>query len=443
MALFRGEPMKPAGLLSLCSLALLLTQFPTNLSAEHVPLKHVVELALSHSTTTAAADAAAQRAFASYHEVRNQYLPTLAVGSGLGATWGYPLSLEGSAPSIVNTTAQSAVLNAALRDFVREARKEWEAATAQGKDQRDQVIQDTVLSYAELSKWEALLAHLSEEYSAALKMEQLVNKRIQEGVDSPQARTQARLNTARVYLHVAQAQGSIDVLRTRLSQWTGLPAASIETIPESIPALPEIKQGDNLAAKALEVSPAIQVASLHSTALDFRARGEHQALWPTFDFAAQYALLGTFNNYDKFFRQGAFQSNNASLGVVIRFPFFSPSQRARAQAADAEALRSRKIVEGTKNQVSEQTLKLQRSVEQLAAAQEVAQLEYEVAKANLDATEVRVDAGTATLHEEDDARNQANERDTALQDVMFELERARITLLRATGDLSSWVGVGK
>ena len=213
-------------------LGFIFSQWSTFLNAEPVPLKRVVELALSHSTSAAAAEDMAQRAYASYREARNQYLPTLVVGSGLGYTQGYPLSLEGSAPSIVNTTAQSAVINAALRDFIREARTEWQATTVRSKDERDQLIQDAVLSYAELSKWESLVAQLSEEYSAALKMEQLVNERIQAGVDSPQARTQARLNTARVYLHISQAQGAIDVLRTRLSQLTGLPASSIETMAD-------------------------------------------------------------------------------------------------------------------------------------------------------------------------------------------------------------------
>ncbi len=77
------------------------------MAAEPVPLRRVVELALSHSTTAAMSVADEQRAFASYGEARDHYLPSLTVGSGLGATWGYPLSLEGSAPSIVNTTAQS------------------------------------------------------------------------------------------------------------------------------------------------------------------------------------------------------------------------------------------------------------------------------------------------------------------------------------------------
>jgi outer membrane protein TolC len=440
--------MKPASrhashLSVLLILGTFLIPFCGILAAEQLPLKRAVELALGHSTTMAASHIDEQRAFASYLEVRNQYVPQLVVGSGLGKSYGYPLSLEGSAPSIVNTTAQSSVINFALRDFMRAARTEYQGSTVQAKDQRNQVIQDTVLSYAELSKWETLMTHLSHDYEDALKMEQVVNERIQAGVDSPLIRNQARLNTARVYLHVSQAQGAIDVLRNRLSQLTGLPAPAIETVPESIPGLPEVKQEDNLAAKAAQESPLIQIADIRATALGLRARGEHRAMWPIIDFAAQYGLLASFNNYQRFFQPGSFQQHNATVGVAIRFPFLNQTQHAHAQAADADALHARKDVEATRNQVSEQTLKLQRSVEQLAAAQQVVDLEYQIAKSNLDAVQVRAEAGSATLHDLDDVRNQANERYDTLQDANFELERARISLLRATGELEAWVGVSK
>src|SRR5947208_16516465 len=84
--------------------------------AEPLALKHVVELALSHSTVSSGMAADEQRAFASYHGARNQYLPTLVVGSGIGATWCYQLSLVGSPSSIVIVTDNSAVLNPSVRD---------------------------------------------------------------------------------------------------------------------------------------------------------------------------------------------------------------------------------------------------------------------------------------------------------------------------------------
>ena len=127
----------------------------------------------------------------------------------------------------------------------------------------------------------------------------------------------------------------------------------------------------------------------------------------------------------------------------MKFPLFSPTQRARADAADALALKAKKDAETAKNQVSEETLRLQRSVEQMAAAKEVADLEYQVAQSNLESLRVRVDAGSAAWHDVQDAREQVNERYNSLQDANFELERARITLLRATGELASWVGAGQ
>jgi outer membrane protein TolC len=413
-------------------------------TAETVPLKRAVELALSYSTTMAAAHTDEQRAFAAYLEQRNQYLPQLLVGSGLGPpSMGYPLTLEGAAPAIVNMNAQSAVFSLALRDFVRAAHNEYAESTVQSKDQKEQVIQDTVLSYAELCKWQSVMAYASREYDAALKAERAVNQRVQEGVDSALARNQARLVTARVYLRISQAQGSIDVLRKRLSQLTGLPAESIEADVDSVPRLPEVKQEENLADQAAQSSLPVEIADLRASTLGLRARGEHRAMWPTVDFAGQFAYFARYTGYQDYFQRGSFQAANGSVGVVIRFPFFNFTQRARAQVADAEALRAQKDAEAVKNRISEQTLKLQRSVDQLAAAQQVTELEYEIAKANLDAAQVRVQSGGATWHDEEDARVQASEKYGALQDANFELQRARITLLRATGEISGWVGVGK
>jgi outer membrane protein TolC len=67
-------------LFALFLLCVLLTSFCGILAAEQLPLKRAVELALTHSTTMQASQIDEQRAFASYHEVRNQYLPQLTVG---------------------------------------------------------------------------------------------------------------------------------------------------------------------------------------------------------------------------------------------------------------------------------------------------------------------------------------------------------------------------
>jgi outer membrane protein TolC len=406
-------------------------------SAEPLALKRAVDLALVHGTVAGMALADTQHAFAAYRETRDNYVPQLIVGSGLGKSWGFPLSLEGSAPSVFNINTQSALFNPALKQFVNAARTEWQATTIQNKDQRDQVIQDTVLSYAELNKWEQRISHLHEEQVAATKLEQALAERVKEGVDSPLERTKAHLAAARVRLRVAEAEGSADVLREHLAKLTGLNAASIETAPDSMPAFPGVTQDEDLVGRAEKSSPAVLAAEQRARAQYLRAQGEHKSLWPSVDFVAQYARLARYNNYDLYYQR--FEANNATVGVAIRFPFINFTQRARAEGADADAVKARRAAEATKNQVSEATLRLQRSVRQMEAAQEVAQLEYEVSKSNLDAVQTRMDAGNATIKDLGESRAQVSEHYIALQDTTFELQRVRIGLMRSTGELEKWI----
>ncbi len=420
-------------------LFLLISLLPATLVAEPLPLKRAVELALSHSTTRAIAVADEQHAVAAYRELRNNYIPQATIGSGLGKSWGFPLSLEGAAPSLVNFTATSALYNPSLREAVRAAKVESQASAAQSKDQRNQVIQDTVLSYTSLSRWEQRMGRLQDEQAAAMKLEEAMAERVKEGIDSPVERTKARLAAARLHLRLTEAQGSADVLREHLAKLTGLPATSIETIADSVPPFPALPLEEDLHAN-VDNHPAVESALQHARAQYLRAKAEHRAFWPTFDFATQYARLTTYNNYDAFFK--TFEPNNATIGVVIRFPFLNLAQREHARAADAEASKAKKQAEAAKNQLSEETLKLERTVRQLEAAQQVAQLEYEVAESNLDALQTRLDAGTATLRDLGDARTQASERFLTLQDTNFDLEQARVGLMRSTGALENWVRGG-
>ena len=419
--------------------------------AEPIALKRVVELALTHATGGAIAAAEEQRIAAAYHDLRNNYIPQVMTGAGLGWSYGFPLGLEGSAPSLFNINAQSAVLNPSLRQFIKAAKVDSHVASLNSKDQRNQIIQDAAQSYAELAKWEQRLARLQETEAETGKMEAAVNDRVKEGIDSEIDQTKARLSTARVRLRIAEAQGAADVLREHLAKLTGLAAAAIQTEPESIPAPPALpkENPDNTAAS----SPSVQAALEHARAQYLRAKGEHRALWPSLDFAAQYALLSKFNNFQNYYIpshpcvtplgeflcvSNSFQQNNATVGVSIRFPLFNASQRSKADLAEADARKASKQAEAAKNQLSEETLRLQRSVAQLQAARDVAQLEYEIADKNMAAVHTRMDQGTATLHDLDDARTQLSERFISLQDVNFELQRAQLGLMRSTGELEKW-----
>jgi outer membrane protein TolC len=410
--------------------------WPVPSLAETITLKRAIELALTHATTVAIATADQQHASASYRELRNSYIPQLNAGAGIGWSDGFPLSLEGAAPSLFNVNAQSALINPALKDFISAARSEIAVSYLRTKDQRTQIIQDTVLTYAELAKWEQRLTSLRDAEAAAERMEAAVAERVKEGIDSEMDESKARLSAARVRLRQAEAEGAADVLLQHLSSLTGLTAASIEIDPHSMPALPAVKEDEELSSKVTDANPMVQAAVEHARAQYLRVKGERRSLWPSVDFAAQYANLATFNNYDAYYKH--FQPNNATVGISIHLPFLNLAQHARVQEAESEARKATKQAEATRNQVSEETLRLQRSVTQMQAAREVAELEYEIAQKNIEAVQTRMDSSGANLHDLDAARAQASERFIALQDISFEMERSQVALLRATGDLESW-----
>jgi outer membrane protein TolC len=416
-------------------LATLLFQ-PALSLAEPLTLKHAVELALKHANGIAIAAADEQHAAASYRELRNSYIPQLTAGAGIGWSDGFPLSLEGAAPSLFNVNAQSALINPALKDFIRAAQSDVKVSALRTKDQRNQIVQDTVLSYAELEKWEHRLDRLREIYPDVQKMEAAVADRVKEGVDSEVDDSRARLSVARVRLRLAEASGAADVLREHLSKLTGVPTASIEIDADSVPVLTALQQDDDSFAKTTDANPTVQAAVEHARAQYLRVDGERRSLWPSVDFAAQYANLATYNNYDAYYK--SFQPNNATVGVSIHLPFLNLAQHARVQEAESEALKAKKQAEAARNQVSEQTLRLQRAVTQMQAARDVAELEYEIAQKNVEAVQTRMKSSTANLHDLDNAQTQASEKLIALQDVTFEVERNQVALLRANGNLESW-----
>jgi outer membrane protein len=270
-------------------------------------------MAVSHSDEV--------RAYQNYREARDAYFPKVTVGSDVAYAYGFPLSLEGSAPTLFNLSAQSSVWNLARRESIKAAKEDWGAAKSQTRDQRDQVIMDTALTYIELNRWESRVPILRAELDVAENVEYTVAERGKEGVEQGIARTKAGLVAAQVRMHMIEAEGAVDILRTRLSQLTGLPANSIRTERDSIPVLKEDTHPNDIVSRALQSSPAVKAAEQSAEAKRLRARAEHRSLYPSADFAAQYGLVNTsLTNFEQFFVPHSFQTNNITFGLVLRFP---------------------------------------------------------------------------------------------------------------------------
>ena len=423
-------------LLVLLSLPALLFAADTP-AAEPLRFRAAVDLALQHSGVMGIATMNQWRSRKAYEEVRNHFFkPQFTVGSGLGYSYGFPLTLEGSAPSLVNFTSQSTFFNLSLRQFVKAAKIDWKASSFDVQDTRAEVILDVSLSYAQLVNLTSKLGTLAEAQAAAEKARFVTEQRLQEGVDSKLDLTKSQLAAARIRLRIADAQGQADVLREHLAKLTGLTPAEIQPDPESMPQLPLISQEDDLAARAAANSPVIKLADQKAEAAAARAKGEHKATLPFVDVATQYAYLARYNNYDQYFLH--YNANNLAAGLNIKFPFFNPVQKAHAAQADADSIVAHKEADLTRNKVSEETLKLQRSLRQLQAARDVAKLEWQVSQGDFEAMQAKALIGAVGPRDTQIAQLEVDDKYAAYLDAEFELTRNELQLLRLTGELENW-----
>lgn len=395
-----------------------------------------IELALRNSATTAVSQADWDRARATISQSRDVYIPQITVGAALGYSNGFPLSLEGAAPSLFNVNIQGMLFNLAQRDYIRAAKSDAETTAAHNADRRNDLIMETALDYMQLDILESSLSVQGEQHDAAAKLQDIVEQRVQAGLDSPVDLKRAKLAVARTWLDITQTHTAADQLRLRLSQLTGLPVSAIQTSTESIPKLPDVSQDEDLADKAAANNPAVKMAYSAANTKDFRAEAEHRVLYPTVDLAGQYAVLAKFNNYFDFFK--TFARNNLSIGGVIRFPIFNRPQKDAANVARFDAYKARQEARAVKDQVSAEALRMQRSVQQLMAAREVAQLEHQIAEADIDTAHAKVESGAGSLKDEQNARVAEHEHYTAYLSASFDLDKAQVQLLRQTGDLENW-----
>src|SRR5215470_2093231 len=114
------------------ALCLLSCSLPLLAQDQGKPLafRAAIELALRNSAGTSLSRAELERVRATVTQTRNLFLPQVTVGSALGYSHGFPLTLEGSAPSLFNVNIQGLLLNAAQRDYLRAAKSDAEGTEA-------------------------------------------------------------------------------------------------------------------------------------------------------------------------------------------------------------------------------------------------------------------------------------------------------------------------
>ncbi len=380
-------------------------------------------------------------------ESRDVYVPNLSGGSGLGYSYGFPLGQ----PTLFNFQAQSLVYNASQRDYIRAARSGLEATNLALKEVRAAIAEDAVNTYVALSHDQNRLAALHEQQAAADRLVSIVQDRLSAGEDTPIGLTSARLEAAQIRLNLLRTEDDAAVYQEHLSHLTGLPtyglAVSSASLPSFVPASTTRYIG------ALPLSPGVLAAFANAHAKREQAFGDTRYLWrPQVVLAAQYSRFSTFNNYEEYYpridpatgQRIPFQLNAIGVGVQITLPILDYSHKAKARQSEADAKHAEHDAEDQRNQFLESRLRTTRTQTELAARQEVAELDQQLAAQQLDIMRIQLEhgGGSATpMTPKDEQNARITERDKYLTflDAQFELQQTSVSLLRQNGELEAWL----
>ena len=400
-----------------------------------ISLTTAVDLALRNSPRVRLAQADVDKARAVLAESRDAYIPSIVGGSGLGYAYGVPVS----PPSVFNITAQSLAFNYSQHDYLRASNSGLDAANLALIEARQQVAEDTVVTYIALDYDIERVAVITTQQSYAARLTQIVQDRLDAGQDTAIEFTRSRRTGAQLKLQRLQLEEDLDTRQEHLARLTGLPPDGLITVRSSIPEVPR-----QISAPSNYQTPGVQAAYANARAKQELAFGDSRKLWrPEIYFVAQYNRLSTFNNVAQYYV--TYNPNSVGLGIQINFPVVNAVLKAKGRESVADAAHARYEADQSRDQAIEGRLKLSSTSQELEARIELAGIDRELAQDQLDAVTIQLQSSSSSANpqmtpkDEQNARIQERQRYLEVLDADFQLRQIQINMLRQNGQLEDWL----
>ena len=401
----------------------------------HLGLKQCVDLALQQNPEIQLARLDAEIAAHQVRVDRDPFLPKLYAGSGLAYSSGFPLSVEGSVPSVVRASAVATLINREQHYLLQQAKETAKGAGFEGRVKQDQVVRRLFELYITAGRTARSAAMARRQADSTGKVLEIVAERVRSGRELPLEEKKARLEQAKSVRRAEGLEAEQAIAETLLAVIVGFaPGDRLRPVEEDKPAfaIPE----SELAAIQAALSSSNEIGRLESDirAKGFQADSARAGKLPRLDLLGEYALLARFNNYEDFFK--GFKRHNVQLGVSFVVPVFGGrAADARAAQALAETARLRLQLDTARRRIAAQVRQAWLDVKNAEGTREISRLELDVARDSLGLLLARYEEGRAGLRDVEQARLLENEKWLQYYDAEHGLDRVRIELLGLTGGL--------
>ncbi len=398
-------------------------------------LRQAVELAMKQNPDIALARIDAEKARQAIRVAKDPFAPRLTVGSGLAYSNGFPLSIEGSAPSIVQAQAAQYLFNRPQSYAVAQAKENARGASLGVAGKRDEVGYRIASLFLDAERAARVGDLADKDADSQQKVLDAVTAQVEEGRALPLAQKTAAYQLAVSRELADNLASDRETAETALAIALGF-SAEDRVVPASNPRPAPALPGSEAQAIETALSSNMDLRRLESqvTAKQLELRGARAARLPRIDLVAQYGLFAKFNHYEDYFR--SFQRNNGEIGVAVQLPVLTgPGVAAQAAQAQTDIARLKIEMANTRNRLSADLQQAFRDNRKAETAAEVARLDLEVAREQLSVDLAQMQEGRLALRDVEEARIVENRKWIAFYDAQYTAERARWNVLRLTGEL--------
>lgn len=401
--------------------------------ANTLTLGEAVRMALSRSPEILIAIAQAAQAAESVRETKSLNRPQAVVGSGLAYNNGFPLSIEGSAPSIVQLGFSQSIFSKKNKNLILESEQSSLAGRIGADSARNEVAARVALVYSELFRARQAGVFWTERIASLEKEREVIASQLEAGRLRPLDMSLSRAALAGARQELLSFQERIGLAEVELRQLTGIPGGTaIEVVEPELSEDSPDAPAEELYRRAAEIHPEIRQASAALQARKLHVESVRGEKYPELQLVSQYALFSRTNNYQDYFN--TFTRNNFLVGLSVQFPILTGSR------TEAQISRSMHEAEAARLQLERLKESLRLNIERTCSGFRMAKSAVEVAHEAADAAgeslgieESLLEAGRIGFREVQSARSQLAEKRLGELQAAKNLFDRKIELLRLTG----------
>lgn len=399
-------------------------------------IQEAVQMSLGHAPAMHIAKAQEERAGEAVREGRSLIRPQVVAGTGIAYNNGFPLSIDGAAPSIFQVGLSQSIFSKKNRNLIREAEEEGKASRFSKESTGNELAAKTALAYFRLVQSRKMITLAEERVQSAEEYFAIAQALSDAGRMRPADLGSARASISSARQQLLVAREAAEMAEMELKAYTGVEDAISVQVEEPVLEDPLLRADpDSVYRQTVDNSPEIKSAEAALRAREFHVEAEKGERLPQVNLVGQYAVLSKANNYEDYFNR--FERNNYLLGFSIQVPIFD-GFRASSRIAQSrhEVSEARYRLESAK---SELKLAIRRSLSSLriaVGAEENARDEAAASRESVRLDRELLESGKISRMEFEEMRAGLFQRELAHLEAQQVLFQRKLELLSVIGDIS-------